>query len=895
VTTPPDETWTEISRYLDEVLDLAPEGREIWLADLARRAPEIAARIRTYLSDLERLEQQQFLDKPAAALAAIATLAGERYGAYTLDRELGHGGTGTVWLAHRSDGQFEGQAAVKLLNPALVSHPSARRFAREASFLARLQHPNVAHLLDAGVEKERQPYLVLEYVRGEHIDRYCEAQRLDLRQRIGLFLGVLGAVAHAHSNLIIHRDLKPSNILVTPNGVVKLLDFGVATLLAPTDTDGAAVTRNAVHGLTPGYAAPEQLRSEPVTTATDIYSLGIVLFLLLTGRHPLKPEGKTPAELVQLTLDTEFPRPSDVAADPRNRRALRGDLDNIVLMALRRNPAERYATVDHFAQDLRAYLALEPVSARPRSLRYLAFMFIRRHRAAVAAAAAIVVILIGAVAVTTSEMFAAREERDRARYQSLRAEASSDFLTLLMQSDPSSGQPVRTFHDRLELGVQIIGEQYRDNPRFAARMLIDLGIGFRDNQETRRANEVFAEAYDLARRHDDFEAMASAQCSRAYAEAYADIREGALERIDEGELLLSRLTDPDADVRARCLVARGVMEQRRGNSRAGEQLLREAMTLLEAEGGTHRQTYLEALAELGALYQSRNQPKALLSTAKLLGSILDRNGRGASPARLVARQNEVAALYAMGEIDSAQKQQAVINERALQAASSGRDAFLINFATKLVRLARPDEALRDLDGVVQRARDSGNRTVLTQALLTTGTALVDLARRDEAETALNEVVSLTETGIGNKNARALAEAALARLDIVHGDLTAARQHRDSALADAGYHTRAPERGLARVLLSASQIAMAEANAGAAEKFAREALAISEPIARGPDTSADVGEALLRTAEARLSARTRPEPPPTDIKSMLERATRCLTNGLGAEHPLVSEARKLIDG
>ena len=198
---------------------------------------------------------------------------------------------GSVWLAHRSDGRFEGQVAVKLLNAALVGHPSEQRFAREGSVLARLQHPNIARLLDAGVEADHQPYLVLEYVRGERIDEYCNQNALDIEQRIRLFLDVLAAVAHAHSNLVVHRDLKPSNILVTGAGEAKLLDFGIAALLSRDGDDVTPLTGHIGPGLTPGYAAPEQLLNQPITTATDVYALGTVLFELLAGRRPTVCQG----------------------------------------------------------------------------------------------------------------------------------------------------------------------------------------------------------------------------------------------------------------------------------------------------------------------------------------------------------------------------------------------------------------------------------------------------------------------------------------------------------------------------------------------------------------------------------------------------------------------------
>jgi serine/threonine-protein kinase len=886
-----EDAWREVSHYLDEVLDLEPDARQPWLDDLETRAPESAARIRAYLRELAELDAQNFLGDPAAFAVAGATLAGQSFGAYTLDRTIGHGGMGTVWLAHRSDGRFEGQAAVKLLNTALVGHPSEQRFAREGSVLARLQHPNIAHLLDAGVAANSQPYLVLEYVQGERIDRYCEMRKLGIEQCITLFLDVLGAVAHAHTNLIVHRDLKPPNILVTDHGVVKLLDFGVAALLSPDAERGAAqLTHHVAPGLTPEYAAPEQLLGEAITTATDVYALGLVLFVLLAGRHPASPEGKTAAELMRLTLDTEVPRPSEIAIDIRQGRLLRGDLDNIIAMALRRNPAERYSNVDLFAQDLRRYLALEPVSARPRSLGYLAAKFTRRHRGSVAAAIAVLVVLVGAVVMTTLQMLEARQQRDQSQYQSRRAEASSDFLTLLMLTDLGPAHPARTFHERLELGVELINKQYRGDPKFAGRMLVELADHFRDREETGRANELYAQAYDIGRDNHDVELMAHAQCTRAYGEAYANIREGVLERIEEAQQLLEQVARPDAILQSECMYAQARVELMRGDSAAAEATLRHTLSILEADGSTHRQAYVSVLTALARIYMDRNQPRDALRLAQLAGDIHERNGRGGTTSRLTSRQNVAVALGAMGETRAELVEREIINQKVRELESAGQEPLFypLNYASLLLRMARPAAALQALDGALARARSAGSPALLTQALFTTGSTFIQLGRWDEAEAALQEATSLAAGGFGNSNMVAQSEALLAQMDMARGNLASARRRCDKSLELAGYRTQKPQRSLAKLLRVASQVALAAGAAADAEQFARDALAISEAVARGPDTSADVGEALLRLAQAKsaigMSQGTR---------TMLEHALRCLTNGLGPEHPTTREAQAAL--
>lgn len=888
-----EDAWREVGHYLDEGLELRGEARQAWLEEIEARAPDVAARVRAALIELAQLQEQDFLGGSCADVLAGATLAGQRLGAYTLDSRLGHGGMGTVWLARRNDGRFQGQAAVKLLNAALIGHPSERRFAREGSVLARLQHPNIAHLLDAGVAEGRQPYLVLEYVEGERIDAYCEKRGLGIKQRIALFLDVLGAVAHAHSNLVVHRDLKPSNILVTEHGVVKLLDFGVAALLSAENSAGTVpqLTHHGAPGLTPEYAAPEQFLGEPITTATDVYALGLVLFVLLAGRHPALTEGRTPAELMRLTVDTDAPRVSQMATDVRRGRLLRGDLDNIIAKALRKNPTDRYATVDLFAQDLRRYLALEPVSARPDSVRYRATKFIRRHRAGVATTVVIAAALVSAVVVTTQEMMHARQQRDEARYQSRRAELTRDFLEVLMLSDGGPDRPALTVEERLERGVDLLDKQYRDDAKFVGRMTLELAVHFSKHDNTRRANELYEQAYDIGRKTRDQDLMARAQCYRAYEESYADINEGVAERLQEAQRLLREIPDADATLQGDCLMAQARFEQRRGDTRSAETLLRHGINIVEADGSTHHATYIYLLDELGNIYLTRNQPREVLRLDRRIGAILDRTGRGGTATRLMYRQNEAVSLYAMGEISAALAAHEMIQQKVHELETRGQEPFpyLFNYATSLLRMAQPTRALQALEGVLDRARATGNPHAIRQSLLLTGSALLQQGRWDEATAALDAAAWAAADGTGNRNAQAQIESLRARMGVARGDIEAARRHRDTALDFAGYRTQEPQRSLAGVLLVAAEVALAQDSGTDAQRFAGDALAISEAVASGPDMSADVGESLLRLAQARIASGAG-----VDAAS-LERAVRCLTNGLQGNHPLTREARELLAG
>jgi serine/threonine protein kinase len=415
----PDQ-WQALSPRLDEALGMTDDERSTWFSTLRAENPTLAHQLEILLQEHRVLSEEGFLDERPVELPGATGLAGQTFGVYTLVSQIGHGGMGTVWLAERNDGRFERRVAVKVLNIALMGKGGEERFKREGRILGRLTHPHIAELIDAGVSPAGQPFLVLEYVEGDHIDRYCDQNRLDVRARVRLFLDALHAVAEAHANLIVHRDLKPSNILVRTDGKAKLLDFGIAKLLEGDGQTGESpLTLEGGRAMTPEYAAPEQLKGEAVTTATDVYASGVLLYVLLTGQHPAGARPRTPAGLVKSILDTEPPRPSDIVAPTQTNgeisvtnagrrattpdklaRLLRGDLDTIVAKALKKNPRERYASIKGFADDLQRHLRDEPISARPDAIAYRARKFIRRHRSSVTAALLVTLALIGATTVT---------------------------------------------------------------------------------------------------------------------------------------------------------------------------------------------------------------------------------------------------------------------------------------------------------------------------------------------------------------------------------------------------------------------------------------------------------------------------------------------------------------
>jgi non-specific serine/threonine protein kinase/serine/threonine-protein kinase len=422
------ERWQRLEELFHSALERAPPERAAWLeaacsgdVELRREIDALLAAHETGDLDFTRAaaaaDAFKVLEQRAARLAE-----GRRIGQYRVVRELGRGGMGRVYLAARADQTFEKLVAIKVVDRGLDTEEVVHRFESERQILARLEHPNITRILDGGATPDGLLFLVMDYVDGEPIDQYCDSQRLDCSARLRLFQGVCAAVQYAHQHLIIHRDIKPANVLVTRDGVPRLLDFGIAKLLGQ-DLPTEEATRTVARRLTPEYASPEQVRGEVLTTASDVYSLGVLLYRLLCGQSPYRARGASATALEQAICDEQPERPSSAAlplAGQRGRdqrRQLQGDLDNIVLMALRKEPGRRYASVEQFSQDLSRHLASLPVVARADTAGYRAGKFLRRHWRGVSATAAIIALLAAGIVGTSWQARVARAERTRAQQQ----------------------------------------------------------------------------------------------------------------------------------------------------------------------------------------------------------------------------------------------------------------------------------------------------------------------------------------------------------------------------------------------------------------------------------------------------------------------------------------------
>ena len=479
------DRWNRLQSLFEGAVALQSHDREAYLDSHCSDDPELRSQVESLIAVSDAAS-----DALGAALRSAANdivkplVAGQRVGPWELVREVGHGGMGAVFLARRADGEYQAEVAIKLIG-GLRTAEHLRRFRMERQILATLEHPNVARMLGGGTTAEGIPWVAMEYIDGVPLDRFCGERALAVEARLALFLDVCRAVRYAHQHLVVHRDLKPGNILVTADGVVKLLDFGIAKLLAPGEID-ASQTGTAMRLLTPAYASPEQLRGGAITVATDVYGLGVVLYQLLTGRLPHDVAGKSLVEIERIVCEEPVSRPSSVVAQ-KDARRLRGDLDTIVLTALQKDPRRRYESAARFADDIERHRAARPVLARGDTAAYRLGRFVRRHRVGVSVAAAAVLLLAAFAGTTSLQARRLAVERDAATLARTNAEQVATFLASVFEiSDPEESRGRRiTARELLDEGARRIRNELADQPSVQATMMRVIGdvygsLGLRD-------------------------------------------------------------------------------------------------------------------------------------------------------------------------------------------------------------------------------------------------------------------------------------------------------------------------------------------------------------------------------------------------------------------------------
>jgi tetratricopeptide (TPR) repeat protein len=849
------DRWEALSPHLDRALDLPEAERTSWLAELALTDPDMAELVARALQSRERAGFELFLEKPPPhplLPAAHGTLAGRRVGSYVIDTEIGRGGMGSVWRAHRVDGRYEGTVAIKFVHASWIGRAAERRFEVEGNLLGRLDHPNIARLIDAGLLDAAQPYLVLEYVEGEPIDAYCDRQQLGLEARIELFSSVLAAVAHAHSHLIVHRDVKPSNIFVTRDGVVKLLDFGIAKLLRD-GTDGAAPTQSSAAGLTPRYAAPEQLLGNPVTTATDVYSLGLVLYLLLTGKHPVAAESASSAELLQWVLQQEPERASLAATVPTiRRRALAGDLDNILGKALKKAPAERYPSIGAFADDLRRFLVHEPVQARADTVTYRVGKFVKRHRGGVLSALLVTMALIGTTAFALWELSEARADRDIAVSEERRAHGREVMMGFLF-NDSVRQSPEDAVHKRLDRAREFISRQYRGDPDIAASLLLDLRTQYLDIGDAKTASALRQSAEAIARHFNDPYMNADIACRAALDMAVAGDLPAARAQIQAAlaSMQLLRVISPAlklncAEPAQRLAMAEGDYATAIANGRI-------LLSDIEERGEFGSNAWITASYELAtALGQSGDFRGAYSSDSHILEVIKEQGLKDTAYYYSLSALG-CAALRAGGQ---PRKSIDFVGSVIADARSGGADIdvpYYLEVCRDLSRLQAGE--VGDVEESLLRNAAAASTSGLQNIAVPHQTALVSAAiRRHDLATAEKRwapLAPIEQQMIDAKRSGVEITGLLlahARLDLLRGDGADALRRVDqvAGLIAARHQTNTSDRS---VEILRAEVLWATGNYADAAKHAQIALDMARKTAIDPSSSSFIGEALFWRARA----------------------------------------------
>jgi serine/threonine-protein kinase len=748
----------EALERFDVLQELEPESRRRRLEEMAASRPALAAEVRSLLDaeeHAERLRTTLDLDLPAPP----GFPPGARIGAYRVVSEIGHGGMGRVYLGERADGAYEQRVAIKTMR-GFLGVDLRPRFERERRILARLDHPAIAKVLDGGATADGQPYLVMELVDGEPIDRYCDRHRLAVEDRLRLFCQVCDAVQHAHANLTVHRDLKPSNILVTADGRPKLLDFGIAKLLGPEEDGAATLSVAAARAFTPEFASPEQFLGDPITTASDVYALGVLLYVLLAGRHPYSEPGASRRDLEQAALTRDPAPPS--AAVARNAaersgvdaaaaraattgelgRRLRGDLDSIVLQALRREPSRRYATPAELADDLRRHLAGLTVRAHPDSLAYRSTRFVRRHRLVVAATGLVLSSLVAGLALTLRQARIARRERARAE------QINEVLRSILTSADPvrGTGRDV-TVAEVLDRASERLGSDLGGQAAIEASLRTTLALTYRNLGLAKQAVAEGRRAVAVADTEGARGGKLVGDALLAVGMGLNDLGEwSAAERELERAVELYRGVDlGSADVgHAICILAVSLNGQ--GRDREAEASYRRGIDLLRANGVAD-DSLAVALNNLAIVHGNRGE----FAEAEMLhrdALEIERRIRPAAHPEVAITMANLAGVLDMQK-RYPEAEQLYREALAMYEETSGRDhpdaiRVLTSYANLLHLSGRPAEAeprAREAYGLArQQLGDQHHLTAYAQSIL--GQVLIDLARPAEAEPHLRGALEL---------------------------------------------------------------------------------------------------------------------------------------------------------
>ncbi|MFC4311572.1 protein kinase [Steroidobacter flavus] len=879
----------------DACVDLPKTQRAQWLQ---AHCPddESRERITRLLEAHDAAERDHALERRTPPLPGRGE---RRIGPYKLLERVGEGAMGEVYLAEQITPVVR-RVALKVIKPGMDSRDVIARFEVERQTLALMSHPSIAHIIDAGTTESGQPYFAMEYVAGIPLNRYCDQHRLGIDARLQLFLQICDAVQHAHQKGVIHRDLKPSNLLVSEldgRPVPKVIDFGIAKAVTPGAQASRAHTRIGHLIGTPEYMSPEQAQLSPldVDTRSDVYSLGVVLHELLTGTLPFKiaNHDSSPAQLVHelLTFDPQAPstrvktssQALDSVAEYRRLTTrqlslrLRGDLDWIVLKALQKDRNNRYGSPAEFAADVRRHLANEAVLAGPPSVAYRMRKFAVRHSLALALVSGLFVSLLAFGGVMAYQAKEIAHQRDEARYQAQRAEASNEFMSLMLESVGPEGRALTPI-ELVDTGLDLLDKQYSDDPRFAARMLLQMARRYMDLHNTGKQLEVLQRADTIARDLKDDELIAAVQCAAVGTELDANNYSEADRRMALAREAMQRLGHTPVSTRVDCLRAEADIAHMNRDRAGAIARLKEAQDLLERSDDTRGLRYNAVLTDLGGIYYNTARYKEALELNLLTSDALDRNGRGGTLAKATLMINRSSLLYRLGEIENARKvgAEAMQRIRSLRGAQPIPIAYSVSYGTTLQRLGKWEEAVAVLNEASSQAKLLDSQFLRANANHQLGRALLGSKQLDAVEEKLADAEQLWMANEnGNRDRlgdllRTRAELAMAR-----GNYEAARQFIEASLAKLSY---APDKdlspGASAAFATASKIYLQLGDVDRSIASAKQALALAERVARDPSGSADIGDALLALANAQ-QARSDPASAAT-----LARANETLRKALG---------------
>ena len=868
----------------DAAIDLSPTEQAAFVDRVCAGDETLRAEVLELLRAYH--QSDSFLESSAAQIAgplldAASALAGpvpDRIGPFRVVREIGRGGMGRIYLGERADGQFEQRVAIKLIQHAAPG--VVRRFVEERRILALLEHPGIARLVDGGITAGGMPYIAMELVDGEPIDRYCTANALTIDQRISLFVRVCEAVASAHQHLIIHRDLKPSNILVTASGQPKLLDFGIAKLIGAHQT-AADLTRTGFSAMTPEFAAPEQIRGTPVSTATDVYSLGVLLYMLLAGERPYDVRGRSPADVERIVCIDEPPKPSSKAPAPLQRR-LRGDLDLIVMTALQKQEQRRYRSPAALAHDLQRFLQGRPILARPDSTRYRLGKFLRRNRTVVVVTAATGVALVGATVFSVVQMQEARVQRQDAERAARLANAVTEVQAVFAGDtrDPD-GKPLTTA-GRIALAERVVTQRYRTEPWLVAGLMADLSVRYLEAGDLHAQRSMLARARAVALEANALRELALADCLRSTNYWLEDVLDSARIDVNEAKAALARDRRPDRDVVAICLEAEGKLLQATGSPDSGIALLKRAVAIGEADQPSQQQLALtNSLAEV--LRLSGRTREAVPYFRRILAD-LEAMGYADSETFPNVVNFLATSLVDLGEfavLDSTLRR--YIREREA-AHGEGRVPTLLAFlyGRSHLRLGAVDSAdvwiARAVRDTTQGAGqfDSYLAAVLTELRL-------DQSRLAEARAAAGRLPT------DRRGQRATAAMLRGRLRRAEGDVPGA-----SALVERELGTLLGDGQPSLTLFALPLVTAGEWRLAGGDAPGADSLARLARTAAAIDSVALRQSALAGRAELLMARALRARGQVSESREAAKRATTALTNGYGPANPWTRSALVLMD-